>query len=400
MDSKIHKVPTGLLQLFQTKGTPFSGILSSAFKEAFVPSKPSSETHDESIHEFVARRFGATIASNLVSSVVSGIYAGDSRKLSLKSCFPALSQHEREFGSVVKGMILSPRLQPLFATHEGRNLSNHLKDSVMWTFKNGIETLPRQLVEKISALPNVSILTQTPIQQINFDSSKARLTLPSNRHHHPHHIVSCLPASTLANLIAHSLPSLATLLSQIPFVDVAVVNLAFDPCSLPLRGFGYLTPAHHRGLLLGVVFDSCSFPDRYPRGSTVLTVMLGGFRFGEQGGGGDGGLGFLPEEAVLKDVALKCVGDHLGIVSSPVAIQVSVLKSCIPQYHVGHSQILQAIHNSLATNPHLHSLSLLGSSYQGVSVPDCVSNAVHLVSRFSEDSSGRLIPPKGLFSPS
>jgi protoporphyrinogen oxidase len=39
-----------------------------------------------------------------------------------------------------------------------------------------------------------------------------------------------------------------------------VVNLVYDKRVLPMAGFGYLVPDREKEAVLGVVFDSCTFP--------------------------------------------------------------------------------------------------------------------------------------------
>ena len=41
-----------------------------------------------------------------------------------------------------------------------------------------------------------------------------------------------------------------------------MVNLVYPGKVLPMDGFGYLVPAHEPELILGVVFDSCVFPEQ------------------------------------------------------------------------------------------------------------------------------------------
>ena len=60
---------------------------------------------DEDIHSFISRRLGPEVASLLIDPVVRGIYAGDCRKLSVKSCFRPLFTLEQEHGSIVRGML-------------------------------------------------------------------------------------------------------------------------------------------------------------------------------------------------------------------------------------------------------------------------------------------------------
>jgi hypothetical protein len=79
--------------------------------EPFVPRGLWS---DETVHSFVSRRFGDHAATRVFGGMVSGIYAGDIHRLSMKSCFPKLWNWERDHGSVLKGMFSksSPNQDP------------------------------------------------------------------------------------------------------------------------------------------------------------------------------------------------------------------------------------------------------------------------------------------------
>ena len=124
--------------------------------------------------------------------------------------------------------------------------------------------------------------------------------------------------------------------------------------------------------ILGVVDDSRTFPehDRRDLPSTRLTVMLGGAWFEELFGS--------PEADTcasrVESAALKAVANHLGITQDPSLCNVLIQKDCIPQYHIGHQQKLGILQEQIKF--HKLPLTLLGSSYHGVSVNDCIHNAL------------------------
>lgn len=53
--------------------------------------------------------FFKKIADYLIDPMCRGIFAGDIRKLSLKSCLPMLYNLEKDSGSIVKGMLFAKR---------------------------------------------------------------------------------------------------------------------------------------------------------------------------------------------------------------------------------------------------------------------------------------------------
>src|ERR1700736_3245322 len=74
-------------------------LLSEVFRHAYPP------TGEESLAEFVRRKFGDEVLDYLVDPFISTIFFGDPRKMGMHSAFPALVEWERSRGSVVRGAI-------------------------------------------------------------------------------------------------------------------------------------------------------------------------------------------------------------------------------------------------------------------------------------------------------
>ncbi|NWY08227.1 PPOX oxidase, partial [Nothoprocta ornata] len=100
----LHKLPSGLGALVRPV-PPFSrALLWSGLRDLVAP---AGTQPDESVHSFASRRFGAEVADIAVDSVCRGVFAGDSRALSVRSCFPALFEAERRRRSVLLGTALA-----------------------------------------------------------------------------------------------------------------------------------------------------------------------------------------------------------------------------------------------------------------------------------------------------
>src|SRR5215813_2961616 len=96
----LHRVPMGPAGLIMTD------VLSPGSKlrlltEPFRSARKSAE--EESVDSFFARRLGPQLARRVVAAFVSGIYAGDSRSLSIQAAFPGLAALERDHGGIIKG---------------------------------------------------------------------------------------------------------------------------------------------------------------------------------------------------------------------------------------------------------------------------------------------------------
>jgi len=75
-------------------------------RDALGHSRPPQE--DESVATFVRRKFTAELLERLVGPFVSGVYAGDPERLSLRAAFPAAHQWETQHGSVIRGVRRPP----------------------------------------------------------------------------------------------------------------------------------------------------------------------------------------------------------------------------------------------------------------------------------------------------
>ncbi len=49
------------------------------------------------------------VADYAADPLCRGIFAGDCRQLSMKSCFPDVFNYEQTYGSVIKGALRAPR---------------------------------------------------------------------------------------------------------------------------------------------------------------------------------------------------------------------------------------------------------------------------------------------------
>ena len=86
------------------------------------------------------------------------------------------------------------------------------------------------------------------------------------------HVVFALPSHCLSKILRRSQVSsektnpfvtLGITLGHIHWVDVAVTNVEFEGSvneNLPFNGFGHLIPANENSSVLGIVYDSCAFP--------------------------------------------------------------------------------------------------------------------------------------------
>lgn len=330
----------GALQ--EVPGSFFSLLLSPWFKEIVKAvwkdlREPVSTFGEESIHAFISRRLGSTIADELFDPLTKGIYAGDPRHLSMQACFPQFTRLEKEHGGLVKGLFKRPRVSQ-------QTLSPFVKKmgkAGMFSFKRGMQTLTDALAEHLA--PHIRY--HTPMQTLD----SAELCAADQ-------IFCALPAAEAARLLP-SIPELQSLTCA----SIGVVHVGYKQPVLKRKGFGYLIPTLEQEDLLGVIWDSSVFPEQNrDKGETRLTVMLP-----------------LKKDKDLVALALEGLQRHLGIDVSPAALNMHKAEQAIPQYTIGHLGRIETIESKLPKK-----ITLLGCSYRGVSISDCILEARLLADKF------------------
>lgn len=134
--------------------------------EPFKRANRKLENGDESVDSFFTRRFGASFARTFGSALVHGIYAADSRKLSVRAAFPAiLDAEQRGMGSLVRGMLI-PSKKKAEEPYELGKIEEMMRGVSVYSFRDGMETLTRALETTLRATPNIEILQGTHVSSL------------------------------------------------------------------------------------------------------------------------------------------------------------------------------------------------------------------------------------------
>src|SRR6185503_19571855 len=124
-----------------------------------------------------------------------------------------------------------------------------------------------------------------------------------------------------------------------------------------------------RRKILAVSFTSRKFPDRAPEGCVQLRTFIGGAMQSKLLERSDAGLVALVRSE-LEEI--------FGVTWKPDFTLVSRWNRSMPQYHVGHLDLVAAIERELAAFPNL---ALAGSAYHGVGLPDSIHSGEQAADR-------------------
>ena len=357
----LRAVPTSPVAFATSSLLPLSGRLR-VFGEPFSRRRPDG---DETVFEFARRRIGRQAAEILVDSMVTGVFAGDSTKLSLAATFPKMHAMESEHGSLTRALIAKMRE----AKKGGRKSTGPSgPGGTLHTFAEGMEQLPRQLADRLGdRLQLTTAVDRLTRSGDGYRIETGRGDVCAKR------VLLTLPSAGAADLLTDLAPDAVRPLRTTPTVPIAVVMASYDSADAfgrAVDGFGFLVPKAERAGILGTLFCHSIFPGQAPDGTLFLRTMLGGAREPDQAG--------LDDDALLTAVRAA----HSKIYDcdpEPDRVWIARWAEGISQYTVGHlDRVATAEEAARAAG-----IELAGSPYHGVSVNDCIRQARSAAARLA-----------------
>ncbi len=367
---RLHLLPDGFLMLAPTKLWPMATtpILSPFGKmraglELFIP--PRKDDVDESMANFVRRRLGKEVFERLVEPLVSGVYAADMEKLSVLATLPRFREMERDHFSLVRAM------QKQLAANRSANLSEQsgARYSMFVTLRNGLSSLCDALAERLPTGAvqlgcEVSRLTKNAdgTWDVDVDVEHAGLHPATTNQYDA--VIIATETHSAAKLLAESEPELSQKLGIIHHEGTAIATFAFDASQLKqsVRGMGFVVPKIEKSPILAGSFSSFKYEHRAPEGKMLVRVFAGGARAPEFAEMDDGKL--VP---ILWAELKKIV--HID--GEPLFTTVAHWPRTMPQYHVGHRELVRDIEKRCAAEP---TLALAGNAFHGVGIPNCIKS--------------------------
>lgn len=351
--------------------------------EPLVRQRPA-DAAEESVWSFAARRIGRSAADVLIDALVTGIYGGDPKKLSVAACFPALTALERKHGSLIRGQLAQARAQRALGSGGGGGMGPR---GVLHSFDRGLRVLIEALVGRLEVRTGAAVvgLERAEAGASSDPASpprpRWRLALARGEPLVVDAVAATTPADVLASLLAPH--GDAAPLTAIPYAPVAVVVHAFEASALRggLGGFGFLAPEGEGRQVLGTIWASTVFRGHAPPGTVMLRSMVGGARHPERLAGDDAQVA-----AGVRRELEALLGLEAG--ARPRLEHVLRWPRAIPQYTLGHASRVAAAD---ALEARLPGVVLGGNALRGVALVQCVADAERVAGKVldhlgSEDS--------------
>lgn len=353
------EIPEGFVMLAPSRLTPFltSPLFSWPGKlrmllDLVIPRKRGG---DESVAGFVRRRLGKEALERVAQPMIGGIYTGDAEKLSLRATMPQYMELEEEHGSIIAGMLRTYRQKS-----QARKRDSGARYSMFVSFRNGMSTLTDRLV---SALGEETVRLGEKVNGIT-RSGSGYIVSTDRDSYDADGVVITTPAFVTGGLLEKLDPETAALLESIEYASSVVAILAYKLSDIkrPIDGFGFVVPAIEKRTLIACSFSSEKFPGRTPEGYTVLRAFAGGML--------DPEVLDLDDGTITERIKSE-LGPVLGITGEPLFSFVKRYTNALPQYYVGHLELVRKIASGIKK---LKGLEIAGSALGGVGIPDCINS--------------------------
>ena len=363
---KLERLPQGFMLLAPTQFAPlirsrifsWPGKLRMALDLVLPRAK---EQEDESLGSFVRRRLGQETLERIAQPLIGGIYTADPDQLSLAATMPRFLQMERDYRSVIYALWLAGRRNPQTIQD-----ASGARWSLFVTLRGGMQRLVAALTDQLSL---GTIRETCPVTTVQYQTEKKgaqrapwQVECEDGSTIQADGLVLATPAFATERIVRDLDQALSRQLSSIAYSSAATVNLAYRRDQVPhaLNGFGFVVPYVENRSIIAGTFSSVKFAGRAPAEHVLFRAFVGGALQAEL---------FERDDADTTHTVRDELRQLLGIQAAPLFTRIARYPRSMPQYRVGHLQLVDGIEKQAAQYP---GLALAGNAYRGVGLADCV----------------------------
>jgi oxygen-dependent protoporphyrinogen oxidase len=366
--NELHSLPEGVMLMVPTSFWPMakSHLISWPGKlrmgmEVFVPKRKFIE--DESLASFVTRRLGRECLEKIAEPLVAGIHTSNPDNMSVLATFPRFVQMEQKSGSLILGMLASMKNRPHATLSGPPPKPGAPKMTYFMSFKNGMQTLSQACADYIG---KESIRLGAGVKAVEPKGKGYAVILESGETLDADHVMIASAAYDAAAMLKGFDETLAAQMNKIEWSSSATVSIAFrkEDITVPLKGFGFIVPRIEGRRINASTYSSIKWSFRAPDDMVMVRVFVGGGHHEE--------LVHDLDDSGMVRMVLEELDTVLGLKADPQFSKVYRWHKGMPKYTVGHLDRITLLDRRLSTHAGLH---LIGCSYKGIGIGDCVHEA-------------------------
>ncbi|BCB02949.1 protoporphyrinogen oxidase [Bacillus sp. KH172YL63] len=319
----------------------------------------SQENEDQSLGKFFRRRMGDEVVDHLIEPLLTGIFAGDIDQLSLMSTFPQLYELEQKHRSLIAGI-----------KKTGQGADPHGEGNFL-TFTGGLQSLIDAMEERLDPHTVYKGMKVTSIEKE--DSAGYTITFTSGEQLEADSVIVTTPHHVLQSVLPSY--SFLSFLKDMPATSVATVAMGFSQQAIKkdIAGTEFLVSRNSDFSLTAGTWTHKKWPHTAPEGKALLRCYVGK--------SGDETIVDLSDDSI-EQIVLEDLGKIMDIEGKPEFTIVSRYKNSMPQYTVGHGERIRDMYDEVEST--LPGLFIAGSSYDGLSIPDCIAQGEKTVEKIVE----------------
>lgn len=353
-------IPTEFLPFAKSSLLSWSGKLRAGL-DMFKKPYPGNE--DMSIDAFFRYHLGDELVNLLIEPLLSGIYGGDLKRLSLLGTFPEFRQLEQKHGNLVKGMM---------AMQSMRKQSGVATEGQFAQLTGGLESLVDALVEQMPK--NVSLHLSTEVLSTSYTDEHYVVQTQAGTDAYERLVITTPPKSYEKFFVEDANFEDLRHMEQ-SSCAIVIISLPKSAFTKPLQGTGFVITRSTEAPLTACTYISSKWPQTTPQDKVVLRVFLGKPT--------DTTVDTHSEEE-LCELALSEIRKILGFTGNPEWMEVVRLQKSMPQYEVAHKERVATLMKYVAE--HYPGLALIGTPFKGVGMPDGIKQAYELVESWKEET--------------
>ena len=339
---KLIPIPQNFIEFIKTNLLSLTSKLRLII-EIFIP----KHNRNVSVKSFFKKRFGNNFEEIFVEPFLTGIYAGETNKMSTKHVLNKIWNMEQKSGSIIIDTLKRKK---------------KLNKSRSFNFKNGLIDFVLAINKNISN----KVILKSEVTSVKKIKKGYEIIINNNIKYHCKKLISTLPAFGLANIIFDK--KISKDLKKINYCPIMVLHLGIEKSKIKenIDGFGVLTKRKDNQSFLGILFNSRIFPHVAPQGNDLLTVIIGGARQPQ-----------LIDQDVnkLKKTIINEIRKIISYDGKIIMENNFLWKNGIPQYDLDHDVLIGNISDFHKKNKNFY---ILGNYIKGISVSDCIQNAFEL----------------------
>jgi oxygen-dependent protoporphyrinogen oxidase len=329
-----------------------------AAMEYLIPKSQSDA--DETLASFVTRRLGREVYERLVEPLVSGVYAADMTRLSLMATLPRFREMERQYGSMIRAMRHQMRVNSQAKLQANESGARY---SMFVTLRQGLSHITDTLAAK---LPEDAVQLNRRAETLERCTDELgktfwRLTDQHGNAECYDAVIFALPSYETARLLLPTHRRIGELLGRIEHSGTAIATFAFNRSQMKrnISGMGFVVPNIENSPILAGSFSSMKYEHRAPEGKLLIRIFAGGARSPE--------MADMPDAELLPMIKREMY-ELLQISGEPELEVVSHWPRTMPQYHIGHLELIAEVNTLAAAVP---DIALAGNVFDGVGIPSC-----------------------------